>query len=77
MNQHIGEFKKIGLETIIVHYERLHRIQFILDYPPQSGPDKCWRIIERDDESRPTELQKSVPMDLMVDSEIFGYQSCG
>ena len=31
--------------------------QTTLDYPPPSGPDKCWRIIEAGGESRVIKLQ--------------------
>ena len=37
-----------------------------LDYPPPLGSDESWRIIERGDESRAIELQKSISMVLMA-----------
>ena len=44
-------------------------LQSTIDYPPPSGPSKCWRIIVRGGESRATELRKSVSV---ADSESAG-----
>ena len=51
-------------------------IQSVLDYPPPSESEKCWRIIERGGESRAIGLRKFVPMGLVADSECGG-QSMG
>ena len=62
-----------------VLYEFHTVVQSILDDPPASAPDKCWRKIERGDlmkrergESRATKSRNVFAMVLMAESESGG-----